>query len=387
MHKIFCLNNISEVGTKRLGPNYELAESANGAEGILVRSASMHDMDMDESLLAVARAGAGVNNIPVEKCSEKGVVVFNTPGANANAVKELVLASLFLSSRKIVDGINWVKSLKNEGDEVPALVEKGKAGFAGPELQGKTLGVVGLGAIGILVANSARRLGMNVYGYDPFLSVRSAWGLSSDIRYARTLDDIYKNCDYITLHAPLAKDTKEMINSETLAKMKNGVKILNFSRGELVNTNDIISALSVDKVDTYVTDFPNAELIGKKGVIAIPHLGASTPESEDNCAVMAVNQMRDYIENGNINNSVNLPSVSLPRTPGCKRICILHKNVPNTISLFAATCGDTGINIENMISKARGDYAYTILEVTGQLDSFTTDAFDKLEPIVKARFI
>ena len=384
MHKILCLNKISPVGTKRFGEAYTFSPEMQEPEGILVRSAAMHDMELPEPLLAIARAGAGVNNIPVDKCTEKGIVVFNTPGANANAVKELVLCALFLASRKIPAAMDWVKTLKGEGDAVGKLVEKGKSAFAGPEIKGKTLGVVGLGAIGILVANAAEALGMAVYGYDPFLSVESAWRLSSSVKRSLSLDEIYANCDYISLHLPATKDTKGMINAGTIAKMKDGVRLLNFARGELCDTAALQEALQSGKMAAYATDFPADALIGMENVCALPHLGASTPESEDNCAAMAVDQLKDYLENGNIANSVNLPSLSMAREPGTKRVCIIHKNLPNTIAVFAAACGEAGINIENMQSKSRGEYAYTILDVSGGLPAGT---FSSLEHVVKVRVI
>lgn len=387
MYKILCLNKISPVGTKRFGEAYTFSPEMKEPDGILVRSAAMHDMELEKNLLAIARAGAGVNNIPVDKCLEKGIVVFNTPGANANAVKELVLASLFLTSRKIVPAMDWVKTLKGQGDQVEKLIEKGKGQFAGPEIQGKTLGVVGLGAIGILVANAATQLGMEVYGYDPYLSVEHAWHLSSAVHRSLSLDEIYQKCDYITLHLPLTKDNRGMVNKDTLQKMKDGVRILNFARGGLVDSADLLAALESGKAAAYATDFPDDSMIGVEGIVAIPHLGASTPESEDNCAMMAVDQMKDYLENGNILNSVNMPSISMAREPGTRRICIIHKNVPNTIALFAATCGDAGINIENMQSKSRGEYAYTILDVSGELSPAAVDTLRALEPIVKVRVI
>ena len=387
MYKILCLNKISPVGTKRFGEAYTFSPEMKEPDGILVRSAAMHDMELEKNLLAIARAGAGVNNIPVDKCLEKGIVVFNTPGANANAVKELVLASLFLTSRKIVPAMDWVKTLKGQGDQVEKLIEKGKGQFAGPEIQGKTLGVVGLGAIGILVANAATQLGMEVYGYDPYLSVEHAWHLSSAVHRSLSLDEIYQKCDYITLHLPLTKDNRGMVNKDTLQKMKDGVRILNFARGGLVDSADLLAALESGKAAAYATDFPDDSMIGVEGIVAIPHLGASTPESEDNCAMMAVDQMKDYLENGNILNSVNMPSISMAREPGTRRICIIHKNVPNTIALFAATCGDAGINIENMQSKSRGEYAYTMLDVSGELSPAAVDTLRALEPIVKVRVI
>ena len=387
MYKILCLNKISPVGTKRLGEAYTFSPEMENPDGILVRSASMHGRELEENLLAIARAGAGVNNIPLAKCTEQGIVVFNTPGANANAVKELVLAALFLTSRKVIPAIDWVKTLKGQGDQVEKLIEKGKGAFAGPEIQGKTLGVVGLGAIGILVANAACQLGMEVYGYDPFLSVDSAWHLSSAVHRSLSLEEIYAQCDYITLHLPQTPETKNMINGETLGKMKDGVRLLNFARGGLVDTDALLAALAQGKVAAYATDFPADAMIGVENIVAIPHLGASTPESEDNCARMAVDQLKDYLENGNILNSVNLPSVSMAREPGTRRVCLIHKNVPNTIAMLAAACGEAGINIENMQSKSRGEYAYTILDVSGELTKDAVDSLRQMEPIIKARVI
>ena len=387
MYKVLCLNKISPIGTKRLGEAYTFSPEMENPDGILVRSASMHEMELGENLLAIARAGAGVNNIPVDKCLEQGIVVFNTPGANANAVKELVLAALFLTSRKIVPAMDWVKTLKGQGDQVEKLIEKGKGQFAGPEIQGKALGVVGLGAIGILVANAATQLGMEVYGYDPFLSVEHAWHLSSAVRRSLSLDEIYAKCDYITLHLPLTKENKGMIGPDSLQKMKDGVRILNFARGGLVDSPALLEALASGKVAAYATDFPDDSMIGVENIVAIPHLGASTPESEDNCAVMAVDQLKDYLENGNILNSVNLPNISMARDNGKTRLCLIHKNVPNTIAMFAAACGEAGINIENMQSKSRGEYAYTILDVSGEVTPAAADTLRALDPIVKVRVL
>ena len=387
MYQIHCLNKISHVGTGRFGEQYTVGAELAQADAVLVRSAAMHDMELPEQLLAIARAGAGVNNIPIDKCSEQGIVVFNTPGANANAVKELVICGLLLASRKVARGMDWVKTLKGEGDQVGKLVEKGKSAFVGPEISGKTLGVIGLGAIGILVANAAEALGMTVYGYDPYLSVDAAWGLSSSVHHARSLDEIYANCDYITLHLPQTPDTKNMINADALAKMKDGVRILNFARGGLVNSAELIAALESGKAAAYVTDFPDESLLDVEGVTAIPHLGASTPESEDNCARMAVDQVKDYLENGNIRNSVNMPAVSMARDPGLTRICILHRNVPNTISLFSGAVGDAGVNIENMQSMSRGNYAYTIFDVSGDLSDEAAADLEKLDLIIRVRVI
>ena len=371
--KICTLNKIAACGTDRLGANYTLSDDITDAAGVLVRSAAMHDIAMPESLLAIARAGAGVNNIPVDACGEQGIVVFNTPGANANAVKELVIAGLFLSSRKVVDGIAWAQTLKGEGDAVGKLVEKGKSAFVGPEIYGKKLGVVGLGAIGVLVANAAVALGMKVYGYDPYLSVDAAWKLSRAIKHANTLEEIYAECDYITVHVPLMPATKGMLGKDAFAAMKDGVRILNFSRDGLVDSAAMKDALASGKVARYVVDFPTEEMLGVENVIAIPHLGASTPESEDNCAVMAADQMKDYLENGNIKNSVNYPDVQVPRS-GDSRICVLHKNIPNMLAQISAVVSADGVNIEAMTNKSRKDFAYTILDIIGEAkESFVKD--------------
>ncbi len=387
MHKILCLNKISPIGTARFGEGYSVSTEAENPDGILVRSAAMHDMELGENLLAIARAGAGVNNIPIEKCTQRGIVVFNTPGANANAVKELVLCALFLTSRKIPAAMDWVKTLKGRGDEVGKLVEKGKSAFAGPEIQGKSLGVVGLGAIGILVANAAEQLGMTVYGYDPFLSVESAWRLSSAVKRASSFDDICQNCDYISLHLPETPETKGMVNSGSIAKMKDGARLLNFARGGLADPAALLEALESGKLAAYATDFPDDSLIGMENAVLLPHLGASTPESEDNCAVMAVDQLKEYLESGNIRNSVNLPAISMARDPGTRRICLLHRNIPNTIATFAAACGQVGINIENMQSKSKGEYAYTILDVSGSLPDNAAETLKALEPIIRVRIL
>ena len=387
MYQVKCLKKISPWGKSRLGENYHVGEDVENPDAILVRSAAMHDMEFNKNLLAIARAGAGTNNIPVERCVQEGIVVFNTPGANANAVKELVIAALLLTSRKIVPGIEWAGTLKGKGDEVGKLVEKGKSSFVGPEIAGKTLGVVGLGAIGILVANAAEALGMKVMGYDPFLSVEGAWGLSSNTQRALTLEEIYANCDYISLHVPLTPDTKEMINAATIAQMKEHVRILNFARGDLVNNTDLLKALSDGKVAAYATDFPNDALLGVENVLAIPHLGASTPESEDNCACMAADEIKDYLENGNIKNSVNLPNVSMPRENGAKRVCIIHQNIPNMISTLTGVLANIGVNIENMQSKSKKEYAYTILDVTGNVNDDTVKAINDNDGIIFVRVI
>ncbi len=383
---ICALNKIAACGTDRLGANYTVTDSMDNAAGVLVRSASMHEMEMPEALLAIARAGAGVNNIPVDACAEKGIVVFNTPGANANAVKELVIAGLFLASRKVVPAIEWAATLKGEGDAVGKLVEKGKGQFVGPEIAGKKLGVVGLGAIGVLVANAAEALGMEVYGYDPYLSVNAAWNLSRSIKHADDLDALYKECDYITVHVPLMPATKGMINAEAFAKMKDGVRVLNFSRDALVNSADMLAALESGKVARYVVDFPTEEMLGVENVVAIPHLGASTPESEDNCAVMAVDELKDYLENGNITHSVNYPDAKAPRTTD-NRICVLHKNIPNMLAQISAAVSAEGINISTMINQSKKDFAYTILDVDAAPSAEAIAHISAVEGVVRVRHI
>ena len=386
MFHILTLNKIAPAGLQKFTENYKYDTEEKTPDAVLVRSASMHDMEMATNLKAIARAGAGVNNIPVDACSEKGIVVFNTPGANANAVKELVLCGLFMSSRKIASSIEWIKTIKGNGDAVPKMIEKGKSAFAGPEIKGKTLGVVGLGAIGVLVANAAKALGMEVYGYDPFLSVDGAWELSRSVHHANTLDEIAQNCDYITLHIPLNDDTRNIVCKESIQKMKDNVRILNFARGGLVNTQDIIDAVHSGKVASYVTDFGEDALIGEPGVLVLPHLGASTPESEENCAVMAVNELRDFLENGNITNSVNMPEVVVPRS-GKARITLLHKNVPNTISQITAKVAEENINIDNMVNKSRGAYAYTMIDTDTDVSKEAIDALSAMDNIIRVRVI
>ncbi|MBE6672370.1 MAG: 3-phosphoglycerate dehydrogenase [Ruminococcaceae bacterium] len=361
MYRIKTYNKISKVGLQVFDDKYTVGNEVENADGAIVRSAALHDEVFPKTLLGIARAGAGTNNIPIDRCSEEGIVVFNTPGANANAVKELVIAGLFLASRKIVSGIAWANTLKGT-EGVEKAVEKGKGAFAGPEIKGKTLGVIGLGAIGAMVANTASDLGMKVYGYDPYLSVKSALNLNHSINYIPDLKDIFRNCDYITVHVPLLDSTKNLIGAESIALMKDGVRILNFSRGGLVNSEAMLSALASGKVASYVTDFPSEEMLGVDGVVAIPHLGASTPESEDNCALMAAKELIDYIENGNIENSVNLPAISMPRSSD-KRICVIHKNIPNMLTTITGIIAADGVNIENMLNRSKGDYAYTMLDV------------------------
>ena len=387
MRKVHCLNPISKLGTGLLTENYEMTDNLAEAEGILVRSAAMHDLELPKGLRAVARAGAGVNNIPLDRCSESGIVVFNTPGANANAVKELVIAGMLICSRRVIPAIEWEKTLKGNGAEVAKMVEKGESAFTGPELMGKTLGVIGLGAIGIGVANTAKSLGMEVYGYDPYLSVDAAWHLSRSIKHSSNLDEIFANCDYITVHVPLTDETRDMISAKTIAGMKDGVRILNFARGDLVNTADIIAALSTGKVAAYVTDFANDELLGVEGVIAIPHLGASTPEAEDNCASMAAGELIEYLENGNIVNSVNMPAVSCHRTEGA-RICVIHKNNPGMINKLSALFSSKNINIENMLNKSKKDYAYTLIDVAEkEIDESIVDGIKNVEGTIRVRVI
>lgn len=382
MYKIKLMNKISKVGTDLFGQQYQIGEDIENEDGILVRSASLHDYQFPSTLLAIARAGAGVNNIPIDQCSEQGIVVFNTPGANANAVKELVLCALFLSSRQIVEGIDWVKTLKGQ-EGVGKLVEKGKSQFVGPEIDGKKLGIIGLGAIGVHVANAAIKLGMEVYGYDPYISVDAAWGMSKWVKNAQNMDTIFSECDYITLHAPSTPETKAMINQESIAKMKDGVRIINFARADLVDSQAVLEGIQKGKIKKYITDFATEDIIDQKDVIVMPHLGASTPESEDNCAIMAVKEMQDYLENGNITHSVNLPSVHEPRTTKY-RICLIHKNVPNMLAQFATLLANQEINIENMVNKAKDDYAYTIIDTN---DVVGTKEFESLENVIKVRVV
>ncbi len=368
MYKIKKLNKIAACGTDLFDKaKYEVSDDVQSPDAIIVRSASMHDMEFDDNLLAIARAGAGVNNIPVADCAEKGICVFNTPGANANAVKELAVLGLLISSRKVSEAIEWAKGLKGNGAEVGKMVEKGKSQFVGPEIMGKTLGLVGLGAIGGKLANVAVSLGMNVIGYDPFLSVSAALHLKPQVTVVKDVDEVYSKADYLSLHLPYNSETKGSINADVFAKMKDGARLLNFARGELVDTSAVIEALGSGKLAKYVTDFPNDEVIGVEGVVAIPHLGASTPESEDNCAVMASRELIDYIENGNIVNSVNFPNVELNKT-GDVMVCIMHKNVPEFITKITAIVSKDGANIENFVHKSKGEYAYSMIDITGNVD-------------------
>ncbi len=384
MMKIQTLNKIAKIGLDAFDEKYQISDTCETPDGILVRSASLHDMELPDSLLAVARAGAGVNNIPLDKCAEKGVVVFNTPGANANAVKEMAITALLLASRDVVGGIEWAKTLT--GDDVAKQVEKGKSQFVGPEILGKKLGIIGLGAIGVLVANAAQHLGMKVYGYDPYISLQSAWNLNHHVIKATDINEIYANCDYICLHAPLTAETKHSINKETITVMKDGVRILNLSRADLVHDEDIAEALESGKVAKYVTDFPNANTLKMKNAIPIPHLGASTPESEDNCAVMAVKELRDYLEYGNINNSVNYPAVSTPFNSQL-RICICHRNIPNMLSTLSAIVSGVGVNIGNLINKSKGDFAYTMIDCDKDVADRITAALSAVEGVIRVRCI
>lgn len=386
MRKIHCINNISKCGTDLFTDEYVLTDSLGEAEGVLVRSASMHDMEMPGGLLAVARAGAGVNNIPLESCAQKGIVVFNTPGANANGVKELVLAGLFLASRDVVGGIEWCQAIKDDPD-IAKTVEKGKKDFAGCEIKGKKLGVIGLGAIGAEVANAAASLGMEVYGYDPYISVNAAWMLSRDVKHITSADSIYEECDYITLHVPLMDATKEMINEGTIGKMKEGVVILNFARDLLVNDDDMAAALESGKVGRYVTDFPNPKSVNRKGVIAIPHLGASTEESEDNCAKMAVRELMDYLENGTIHNSVNFPNCDMGVCRMASRIAVFHENIPNMIGQVTGTVAAAGVNISDMTNKSKGDFAYTLLDLNAQIPEETIQKLSAIKGVCRVRVV
>ena len=386
MKTIHCLNPISKLGTRLFDDTYTMVDDAAKAEGILVRSASMHEMELSENLLAVARAGAGVNNIPLETCAEAGVVVFNTPGANANGVKELVLAGMLLGARDIVGGIQWCKE-RTDDPEIAKSVEKGKKAFAGHEIKGKKLGVIGLGAIGAEVANAAAALGMEVYGYDPFISVNAAWNLSRDVEHITSVDTIYKECDYITVHVPLLDSTREMINEKSLDMMKDGVVILNFARDLLVNDDDMEKALKSGRVKRYITDFPNPKTVGMEGVIAIPHLGASTEESGDNCAVMAVEELKDYLENGNIRHSVNYPDCDMGVCRGACRIAVLHRNIPNMIGQVTAILADCNVNISDMTNKSRDKYAYTLLDLEDRVDVETVGRLTQIKGVLRVRVI
>lgn len=392
MYRYKCLNPIAAIGLDKFNDNYKATDNVEEADAILVRSAQMHEMELPKNLLAVARAGAGVNNIPLDRCAEQGIVVFNTPGANANGVKELVIAGMLLASRDIVGGIDWVKTVKDDPD-VAKLVEKGKSKFAGKEIKGKKLGVIGLGAIGVIVANAAVNLGMEVYGCDPFISIDNAWTLSKEVIHVKTREEIYANCDFITVHTPLVKNddpdinTAKMINESAIRKMKDGVVVLNFARDLLVDDEAMEAALKSGKVAKYVTDFPNPKSANMEGVIAIPHLGASTEESEDNCAIMAVNEVRDYLENGNIKNSVNYPALDAGICATESRVTVLHKNIPNMLTQFTGTFSALNINIENMVNKSRGDYAYTVLDIVGSVSEENIKTLEAIDGVLKVRVL
>ncbi len=386
MYKYHCLNPIADIGLNQFTEEYAAVDNAEHADAILVRSASMHDMEFDKELKVIARAGAGVNNIPLDRCAEEGIVVFNTPGANANGVKELVIAGMLLASRDVIGGIDWVKEHEDDSD-VAKAAEKAKKAFAGCEIEGKKLGVIGLGAIGVLVANTASNLGMKVYGYDPYLSVDAAWKLSRSIYHAKTVEELYQECDYITIHVPAMDSTKGMIDKEAINLMKKDVVVLNFARDVLVNEEDMVEALESGKVKKYVTDFPNPRITGVKNTIVIPHLGASTEESEDNCAKMAVKETMDFLENGNIRNSVNYPNCDM----GCRgektRITILHRNVPNMIGQFTSILADAKINISDMTNKSKKEYAYTMIDVEGEVTEDVTDRLNKVNEVLRIRVI
>lgn len=382
MYKVQTLNKIAKIGLNVFDDKYTFGDEVENPDGIILRSFNMHDMELPASLAAVARAGAGTNNIPIDKCSEKGIVVFNTPGANANAVKELVIAGLLLASRKVVQGINWAKTLIGEGDQVGKLVEKGKSNFVGPEITGKTLGIIGLGAIGVRVANAAHALGMNVIGYDPYLSVDAAWNMTRAAVKANDLDTILAESDYISIHVPATADTKGMFNADLFKKVKKGVRLLNFSRAELVDTTAVLAALEDETVAAYVTDFATEDLLKSEKVVCMPHLGASTPESEDNCAVMAAQELKDFLENGNIKNSVNFPNCDMGKVCG-SRVTIAHKNVPTMLNQITDVFTKDNINIENMINKSKGDYAYTMIDTHTEITTAMLDDMKTIDGVIK----
>ena len=386
MKKICCLNPIAQCGLDRLPEDYQITDQMAEAQGVLVRSASMHEMELPDGLLAVARAGAGVNNIPLDDCAQKGIVVFNTPGANANGVKELVLAGLFLAARDVVGGIRWCRE-NEENPDIAKATEKSKKAFAGHEIRGKKLGVIGLGAIGAEVANAAAALGMEVYGYDPFISVNAAWMLNRDVKHITSVDTIYQECDYITIHVPATADTKGMINKEKLDEMKDGVVVLNFARDVLVNDQDMAAALESGKVARYVTDFPNPNSVHMKNTIVIPHLGASTEESEDNCAKMAVKELTDYLENGNIKNSVNYPNCDMGICQTESRVAVLHLNIPNMIGQVTGTVAGQGVNISDLTNKSRDKYAYTLLDLEGRPTEETIEKLKAIQGVLRVRVV
>ena len=385
MFKYKCLNPIAKIGLNNFNENYSVVDNVDDADGILVRSANMLEMEFSKNLLAIARAGAGVNNIPCDRCAEQGIVVFNTPGANANGVKEMVLAAMLIASRDIIGGTEWVKA--NAGDpEIAKLTEKSKKKFAGTEIFGKKLGIIGLGAIGVRVANAARQLGMEVYGYDPYLSIDAAWRLSSDVKHVTNVDDIYSKCDIITIHVPALDSTKGMINKDAIAKMKKGVILINLARDILCNEADVLSGINAGKIRKYVTDFPNPVIAGHDGCIVIPHLGASTEESEDNCAVKAVLELKDYLENGNINNSVNFPNCDMGICSK-PRVAIFHKNVANMISQFTTVLGTAGMNISDMTNKSKGDYAYTLIDLEDTVTDEIVKKLSKVDGVIRVRVV
>ena len=386
MFHYHCLNAISKIGTEKFSGQYIQTDKMEEADAVLVRSSAMHDMELPQNLLAIARAGAGVNNIPLEKCAEAGIVVFNTPGANANGVKEAVIAGMLLAARDITGGINWVQS-ERQNELIAKVAEKEKNNFAGSELMGKKLGIIGLGAIGVLVANTAIALGMEVYGYDPYISIDAAWNLSREIRHISDVDQIYRECDYITIHVPLLESTKKMINQEALDKMKDGVVLLNFARDLLVDEEAVVQMLRTGKVKRYVSDFPNPTTAGQKNCIVTPHLGASTSESEDNCAVMAVKELMDYLENGNIKNSVNYPNCNLGPRMGICRVVINHKNIKNMIGQFASVLGEADINIANMANQSRGEYAYTMFDLDNVIHSDLVERLQSINGVFKVRVL
>lgn len=387
MFKVKTLNRISEIGTQMLTDRgYTISDTEECPDAILVRSAQMQSYEMNKELLCIARAGAGTNNIPLSRCADEGIVVFNTPGANAEAVKELALCSLFLASRDIISGIEWVQRIADQGKDIPGLVEKEKSKFVGPEIKGKALGIIGLGAIGARIANAAVALGMKVYGYDPYLTVDGAWRLSTDVHNAGSLDTILKHCDYITIHVPYMQDTHHLLCADTFSKMRDGVRIINLARGELVCDEDMLLALQSGKVAKYVTDFPNQTLVGVPNVIAMPHLGGTTPESEENCASMASRSIIEYLETGNIMNSVNYPNVSMDRV-GVNRICLMHKNLPGVLQSILNTIGGNHINIANMASKPLGELAYTMIDVDSQINEETTREIAQMERVLRIRVI
>ena len=386
MFQYQCLNPISKVGLDGFTNDYTKTEEIEKADAILVRSASMHEMKLPENIQAIARAGAGVNNIPLQDCAEQGIVVFNTPGANANGVKEMVIAGMLLASRDIVGGVEWVKQEK-DNENVGKLAEKQKKQFAGCEIKGKKLGVIGLGAIGAMVANTAIYLGMEVYGYDPYISVDAAWNLSRDIHHIQNVEDIYRTCDYITIHVPLLDSTKGMINKAAIDEMKDGVVLLNYARDLLVDEDAVLAALKAGKMKKYVTDFANPKVVGAEGTIVTPHLGASTKESEDNCAVMAVKEIRDFLENGNIKNSVNFPNCSMGVCTGAGRVTICHKNIPGMLGAFTTVMGNAGVNISDMTNKGKGDYAYTMMDLESEATEEMVKALEAVDGVLKVRII